>query len=226
MSTASPQPPPGKHYDPQKGSMERNVFPRMGRGRGEGLHSSCEASPQPPPGKHFDPHNRSAVPRMKRGLRQASPERGVLRRWEWRKAAQSSFLKSRNPTRKRFGSSHASLKGGPQRGRRGLKTQTSAASMYGGQWSSIEPETVNRTAPKPLWGICLSFSTTENLEALIYGRQIRVASAAASACRLSLLGSADRKQRGCRLSLPPMNGEVPAKQAEGFVNAEFGNSNL
>lgn len=37
---------------------------------------------------------------------------------------------------------------------------------------------------------------------------------------------ADRKQRGCRLSLPPMNGEVPAKQAEGFVNAEFGNSNL
>ena len=120
---------------------------------------------------------------MKRGLRQASPERGVLRRWEWRKAAQSSLLKSRNPTRKRFGSSHASLKGGPQRGRRGLKTQTSAASMYGGQWSSIEPETVNRTAPKPLWGICLSFSTTENLEALIYGRQIRVASAAASGCR-------------------------------------------
>ena len=161
----------------KKEAWRGTCFPKWGVGGGEGLRSSCEASPQPPPGKHFDPHNRSAVPRMKRGLRQASPERGVLRRWEWRKAAQSSFLKSRNPTRKRFGSSHASLKGGPQRGRRGLKTQTSAASMYGGQWSSIEPETVNRTAPKPLWGICLSFSTTENLEARIYGRQIRVAGA-------------------------------------------------
>ena len=114
----------------EKEAWRGTCFPEWGVGGGEGLRSSCEASPQPPPGKHFDPHNRSAVPRMKRGLRQASPERGVLRRWEWRKAAQSSFLKSRNPTRKRFGSSHASLKGGPQRRRRGSQTQNSGTPIY------------------------------------------------------------------------------------------------
>ena len=40
------------------------------------------------------------------------------------------------------------------------------------------------------------------------------------------VGPADRKQRGCRLSLPPLKGEVPAKRAEGYANADLGRFNV
>ena len=69
--------------------------------------------------------------------------------------------------------------------------QTLAALIYGGQWSSPE------AAAAGCGALSTDFQTAKYPEAPIYGRRVRLASAEASACRLSLPAAS-----GCRLSLP------------------------
>ena len=69
---------------------------------------------------------------------------------------------------------------------------------------SIRRQQVAADAPatKMSWGTASNFPITKNLEALIYGRQIRAAPAAACACRLSL-PAAKGTRRACDACLMP-----------------------